>query len=289
MPELSTPVVDNPSDDAASSTTVTDPAATADNGTAKTDDNPDALKSDDTTVVTDDNKSKDTKTTTKTDDAPTSPKLDSDLDDWITKRGLKVPETEAEKQSLQELRNDQREFTKSRQADKATQAVKELGDEIHKSKPADDSTDDDDLDPVEKRVKELEEANKYERETRIQSDFYRENSITAESPEHKAILDIFREETSKGETVEEKKADIEYWSNPKRLPLLLQLAKARIGGSIDTTAIAEKAAKEERAKIARESESKSPSRSATTIDLSNKTPDQERTERLKARYSSNKS
>jgi hypothetical protein len=289
MPEPSTTVVDNPSDDAASSTTVTDPATTTDNGTAKTDDNPDASKSDDTTVVTDDDKSKDTKTTDKTDDAPTSTKLDDDLDDWITKRGLKVPETEAEKVALQELRNDQREFTKSRQADAASKAVKELGDEIHKSKPADDSDDDDELDPSEKRIKALEEANKYERETRIQSDFYRENGITADSAEHKAILDIFREETSKGETVDEKKADIDYWSNPKRLPLLLQLAKARINDGVDTNAIAEKAAKEERERIARESESKSPSRSATTTDLSNKTPDQERTERLKARYSTNKS
>lgn len=286
MPEPSTPVVDNPADDA-SSTTVTDPATTADNGTDKTVDNPDASKSDDTTVVTDDDKSKDTKTTDKTDDAPATPTLDDDLDDWIVKRGLKVPETEAEKVSLQELRNDQREFTKSRQSDAAAKAAKELGDEIHKNKPEAKSDDDDDLDPLEKRQKKLEDDFEADKTTRAQGDFYRDNSITAESPEHKAMLDIFREETSKGDTVEEKTADLDYWSNPKRLPLLLQLAKARIAGSTDTNAIADKAAREERERIAKESESKSPGRAATNpSSTGDKSEDEARTERFKARFKS---
>lgn len=282
MPEPSIPADDNaevvtpPAPDAADTKTVDDASKGGD------DNLDDASKSTDDKTADDDKTPTDDK---KTDDTPATPlKLDDDLDDWITKRGLKVPETDAEKQSLQELRNEQREFTKTRQADKAAKAAKELGDEIHKNKPADDS-DDDDLDPLEKRQKKLEEDFEADKTTRAQGDFYRDNGLTADSPEHKAILDIFRENTTKGDTIEEKKADLEYWSNPKRLPLLLELAKARVSGSTDTNAIADKAAREERERIARESESKSPGRAATTTTTSSdKSEDEARTERFKSRF-----
>lgn len=280
MPEPSIPAGDNAEEPKAPEA----PIPAADNGTDKPADNPDASKSDDTSVVADGDKSKET--TTKTDDAPATPKLDDDLDDWIVGRGLKVPEDEAEKLKFQELRNEQREFTKSRQADAAAKAAKELGDEIHKNKP-EDKSDDEDLDPLEKRQKKLEDDFEADKTTRAQGDFYRDNNITADSPEHKALLDIFREETSKGDTVEEKKADLDYWSNPKRLPLLLSLAKARIAGSTDTDAIAEKAAREERERIAKESESNSPGRASKDNTSSDtKTEDAARTERFKQRFKS---
>lgn len=284
MPEPSIPADDNAPEpkapeapEAADTKTAEEPKAPEGDNLDEASKSTDKSADDDKTPTDDDKKS---------DDTPATPlKLDDDLDDWITKRGLKVPETDAEKQSLQELRNEQREFTKTRQADKAAKAAKELGEEIHKNKPADDNNDDDDLDPLEKRQKKLEEDFEADKTTRAQGDFYRDNGLTADSPEHKAILDIFRENTTKGDTLEEKKADLEYWSNPKRLPLLLELAKARVTGSTDTNAIADKAAREERERIARESESNSPGRAATTkTSSSDKSEDEARTERFKSRF-----
>lgn len=269
MPEISTPADDD--------AVVTPPAPdAADNGTAKTDDNPDASKSDDTTVVADDDKSKET--TTKTDDAPAS-QFDDDLDDWITKRGHKVPETEAEKQSFQDLRNEQREFHSERQAKKDADELAKATADAKADVTSDD--DDDELDDEEKRLKKIEDDLANERTTRRQSEFYITNKVTAE--ESKALLDIMKEKFAAPSSPEGKKRAFELWSSPEALPDLLDLAKARLS-KVASSTVADEAAKAEREKIERESQANSPGRNASHTQTSDKTEDEARLERFKARY-----
>lgn len=270
MPELSTTA----DDDAA---VVTPPAPDAtDTKTATTGDDLDASKSDDKTVVTDDDKSTDT--TTKTDDTPAL-QFDDDLDDWITKRGHKIPETDAEKKSFQDLRNEQREFHSERQAKKDAD---ELAKATQDAKPADDTDDDDDdRDPVEKRQDKIEAELAAERTTRIQSEFYTSNKVTTE--QHKEILTLIKEKVARPTTTEGKKKAAEYWTSTDALPDLLDLAKARVSKASQST-VAEEAARAEREKIERESHAKSPGRNATHTSTSDKTEDQARLERFKARY-----
>lgn len=270
MPEISTPADDD--------AVVTPPAPdAADNGTTPpAGDNPDASKSDDTTVVTDDDKSKET--TTKTDDTPAT-QFDDDLDDWITKRGHKVPETEAEKQSFQDLRNEQREFHSERQAKKDADELAKATADAKADVTSDD--DDDDLDDEEKRLKKIEDDLASERTTRQQSEFYISNKVTPE--QGKAILDVMKEKFAAPSSPEGKKRAFELWSTPEALPDLLDLAKARLAKAASSS-VAEDAAKAEREKIERESNAKSPGRNATSTQTSDKTEDEARLERFKARY-----
>lgn len=270
MPEPSIPADD--------SAEVTPPAPdAADNGTDTKVDNPDASKSDDTSVVADDDKSKET--TTKTDDAPAS-QFDDDLDDWITKRGHKVPETDAEKQSFQDLRNEQREFHSERQAKKDADDLAKAQADAKKDVPTTDD-EDDELDDEEKRLKKIEDDLASERTTRQQSEFYTSNKVTPE--EHKQLLDIYKEKVNKPESIEARKKAVEYWSSVDALPDLLDLAKARLAKAASST-VADEAAREERERIARESQAKSPSAAAKTTSTSDKSEDQARLERFKARY-----
>jgi len=287
MPEPSTTVVDNPDEDASKSTTQTqDPGTTTD---TKTGDDPnnldDASKSDDTSSADDDKKSADeTKTSDKSDDTPASPTFDDDLDDWIEKRGLAKPESDEQKQAYQDLRNSQREFTREQQAKREAADAKALGEEVHKAKSDtnDEELDEDELDPLEKRQRKLEADFESERTTRLQSEFYVTNQVTEE--QHKAILDIYREKTSRPTTPEAKKAAVDYWSSVEALPDLLDLAKARVAKAPDTAALQEEAARKERERIAKESEAKSPGRSASQHTSSDITEDEARLERFKARY-----
>lgn len=245
-----------------------------DNKTATTGDDLDASKSDDKTVVTDDDKS--TETTTKTDDALAS-QFDDDLDDWIKSRKAPLPQTDEERQSYQDLRNEQRQFHSERQAKKDAD---ELAKATQDAKPADDS-DDDDLDDEEKRLKKIEDSLAAERTTRIQSEFYTSNKVTPE--QHKEILTLIKEKVARPTTDDGKRKAAEYWTSTDALPDLLDLAKARVSTASQST-VAEEAARAEREKIERESNAKSPGRNATSTQTSDKTEDQARLERFKARY-----
>ena len=261
--DKSTTPGNNPTDDTAGTT---DSSASANTGT---DNQPgsdannldDSSKSDDAKSTDGDKKSPED---SKDNDAPATPQLDEDLDDWAEKRGMPKAETEDQKRSYQELRNQQREYTRSQQANKSKADAEDFGKEVNKvtqENKGKDSEDDDDRDPIEKRQDKIEAEIAQERTTRQQTEFYTTNQVTEE--QHKAMLDIFREEVATGDTVDEKKANLEYWSNPKRLPTLLKLANARLAEGADTTAIEEEAARKEREKIGRESNAKSPGRSAT--------------------------
>lgn len=276
MPEPSTTPGNNPDDTAAGSTTEQASTQTGtDNQPGGDANNLDASKSTDDKPA-DDDKSTDV---TKSDDAPAN-QFDDDLDDWIEKRGLPKPADEAQKQKFQDLRNEQREFTRSQQekknSDELAQAVKEAKPE--KS----DTDDDDDLDENEKRLKALEEDRDAERTTRLQSEFYTSNKVSP--TEHKAILEIFKEKVARPSTTEGKLAAVKLWGSPEALPDLLDIARARIAKSTDNSVVADEAARKERERIARESEAKSPGRNASAVTTSDKSDDDARYERFKARY-----
>lgn len=274
MDEKSTTPADNPTnnDAAADSTTVTDPKTGTDTQPA---DNGDNLE--DSSKSTDDSAGGDKPTDGDGNDAPAS-KFDDDLDDWIVKRGLKVPETDAEKQALQDLRTGQREFTREQQAKREAADAKALGDEMHKAKPEPSDDDDDDIDPLEKRQNKIEEQLAQERNTRLQSEFYTTNKVSEE--EHKAILDIYKEKVTKPTTPEGKKAAFDLWSSPDALGDLLDLARARISKSTDPSLAQDEAARKERERIAKESNATSPGRGAKTPTSGKKTPEQERMDRF---------
>jgi hypothetical protein len=275
-PKESTTPTDDPN--AAVTPPAADPVGTESTKTGDDANNLDPSKSDDT-IVADDDKSKETNNDSdKTDDTPAS-KFDDDLDDWITKRGLKVPETDAEKQALQDLRNDQREFTRDRQAKKDAEELEKAKADA-KSEVIDDE-EDDELDDDQKRLKAVEERLAAEQTTRLQSEFYTTNKVTPE--QHKALLDVMKEKFAAPTTPEGKKRAVELWSSVDALPDLLDLAKARLAKTESST-VAEEAARKEREKIERESNAKSPGRNASNTQTSDKTEDEARLERFKARY-----
>lgn len=265
---------DSSNSDSTESTTPATNSASTDNQTGEK-----ANDLDDTSQSTDssDDDGKSAKEE-KTDDAPASPKLDSDIDDWVATKGLPKAETDEQKAAYQAQRDEQREFTRARQAEKSSNDAKELGNEVHKAKPETTAEDDDDLDPLEKRQNKIESDLAQERTTRLQSEFYSSNNITPE--QHKAILEVFKEKVSRPESAEAKKKAFDLWSSTDALPDLLDLAKVRLGKGSDDSGVADEAARKEREKIARESQANSPGRGAKTTTSGEKSESQQRLERF---------
>ena len=276
MSETSTTDENDQSGDSAASTTTADTtdSTSTDTQTAASD-NLDENTSKSTDSSDDGDKSTEED---KSEEAPASPKLDADLDDWIGTKGFPKPETDVQRAAYQAQRDEQREFTRTRQADKSAKDAKELGDEVHKTQSDIKVDDDDDLDPLEKRVKANEDAFQQERTTRLQSEFYSSNSVTPE--QHKVILEVYKEKVSTPASDEGKQRAFEIWSDPNALTDLLDLANARIAKGSDTGAVADEAARKEREKIARESQANSPGRGAKSTTSGTKTEDQERLERF---------
>lgn len=286
-----TPDSDNPNGDATppASTTSTDPNGTG-QGTGTPDaNNPDPSKSTDTPPAADGDKKPTDKPAEgdggKTDDTPAPLTLDTDLDDWAKKRGFPEATSDEQRQAYQQARNEQREFTRSRQA--ATQikdakdldaAAKDARDKVNPDKKDDDDSDD----PVEQRLNAIEEERHQERELNQKAELYRAESVT--TAEHNAIKDILMEKVDKAGTDTEKLKVLDFWGAAAQLPDLLALARAKLASGTDNSADLEKAAQEERERIAKESNASSPGPNAKTPP-SDKSPEQERTERLKARYS----
>lgn len=281
--EESTTVGDDPQNNGANGTTVEEPTTTTDDQTADKGDNLDSSKS------TDGSAGGDNKPADEGNGGSPASKFDDDLDDWIDKSGRPKPDTDEQKQVLQDLRNSQRDFTRERQAAKDSgelgSAVKEAKDAI---KP--DAKDDGDLDPLEKRQNALEDKLEASETNRLQSEFYITNKINEDDNPGlaKAILDIYKEKTSRPTTPEGKKAAVDLWSNPESLSDLHDLAKARLLLNQDTSVIENEAAQKERERIAQESHAKGTGRSSTTPAMHDKNAEQERTERLKERYSTPK-
>mgnify|MGYP000846118151 CR=1 FL=1 len=259
-----------------SSTTSTDSTSTGtDNQTADNGNNLEPSKSTDTTSA--DGDQKPTGDSESNDDSA-SLNIDEDLDDWAERRGFPKAETDEQRQAYQKTRNDQREFTKSRQAEKDAALPEDLNKEIQDNKPESEDDDDEFEDDTEKRLKKLESEREQERVTRLQSEFYTTNNVT--ESEGKAILDIFKEKVSTPTSPEAKQRAFDYWSSPDALPDLLDLAKARLASSQDTSVIEDEAAKAERERIAKESNANSPGRGAKNPVPGTKTEEQKRLERF---------
>lgn len=219
------------------------------NDANKGDDNLDTSKSTDTSD--DDDKSK-----TGEDEDNSAPKFDTDLDEWAEKTGRPKPESDRERELYQEIRDGQREYSRSKQAKDSQSEVDKA---IQDAKPADNKQedDDDDRDPVEKRQDDLEARLAESEALRARESYFNEKSVTPE--ESKAMGEILKEKVDKGG-----KAAFDYWTNPDQLEDWHALAKARIASATDTTAIEQEAARKERARIAKEHQAGGPSRSATT-------------------------
>lgn len=276
-PNDPTPVIDDPNIDAPGTTDADSKAAGDGNGDKPTTPT-EPSKSTDPNAADGDKKP----TAGESGDEGTPPKLDADLDEWIEKRGLTKPVDDEQRQKYQAFRNEQREFTRAQQAkddsEKLNDSVKAAKDGL---KPAAD--DDDDTSETKKRLDALEADRTAERELRLKSEFYTSEKVTTD--EHKAIMEIFKEKVDKQPNDSAKLKAVDLWGSPEALPDLLDLARARILKGTDTSAVEDKAAQEERVRIAKESNAHSPSGNAKNHNPSDKTPEQERTERLKARYS----
>lgn len=187
-------------------------------------------------------------------DSPAS-KFDDDLDDWAEKTGRPKPESDRERELYQEIRDGQREYSRSKQAKDANNDVNKA---IQEAKPADESQEEDeDLeDPGERAERMIQE----ERNLRLRSEYFNEKSVSTE--ESKIMGDILKEKVDRAKTPEAKKAAYDYWTNPDNLEDWHALAKARISASTDTTAIEQEAARKERERIAKEHQAGGSSRSA---------------------------
>lgn len=187
---------------------------------------------------------------------PEKDKLDDDLDDWAEKAGHEKPETEKERKLLQKLRNNQREFTKDRQAKKGAVQLKEAIKTEVESNPFRSG---EESDPIEKRLAAVEAERISERTARLQSEFYTANAITEEVGA--VMTEIFIEKVAKGTTQEAKQKIIDHWADPEQLEDLYELAKARDAGS-SKKVNEDAAAQKERERIAKESKSSGVKRNA---------------------------
>lgn len=218
---------------------------------------------------TDDDKSKE-----GADDTPAPKTFDKDLDEWAEKTGRAKPESDRERELYQEIRDSQREFSRSKQA---KDSQKEVDKAIQDAKPTDDKPDedeDDDRDPVEKRQDAIEQQLADERALRARSEYFTEKSVTEE--ESKVMGEILKEKVDKGG----QKA-FDYWTDPANLEDWHTLAKARLATNQDTSVIEEEAARKERARIAKEHQAGGPSRNAT-VTTPAKPQGYNRTEYLKS-------
>lgn len=208
-------------------------------------------------------------------DAPAS-KFDDDLDEWAEKRGYGKLETDLERRLAQDARNNQREFSRSRAAEKVRSDIDKA---IKDSKPEDskDGKDEDDYrDPAEIRAERAEKIALEERNLRLRSEYFTENSVSEE--ESNAMGEILKEKVDKAP--DDKKADVyAYWTDPENLADWHALAKARVGDSgADTKAIEEEAARKERQRIAKEHQANGPARSASSVSTGTKTEEERRLE-----------
>lgn len=250
----STTVEDNPNNAdgvTADTTTSTDPQTTTEEQTPSTGDNLDTSNNED--------KPDESGESTET---PAPDKFDEDLDDWAEKRNGTVPETDNERKALQELRNSQREFTKTHEANVNS---KKLKDSVSKSKP--EESDDEFEDVTDKRIRQIEEKYEGEVTNRLQSEFYTANNVSNEEGDLMAA--IFQEKFDKATTPQARKQVFDFWSNPEQLDDLYTLAKARLGKGTPSD-IVDEAKRAEREKIANEQKASGPNRNASKATVTDK-------------------
>lgn len=187
-------------------------------------------------------------------DSDKTPVLDPDLDDWAEKTGRGKPETDRERKLMQDIRNGQRDFSKSRTPKKN---AAELNKVIVEATPASKDKSDDGSDPLEAKYDKLERDLNTERTTRLQSEYFSENKVTDE--EVTVMGEILKEKADRGDM----KA-FEYLSDARNLDDLHDLVKIRMSkdAPADGTDVVAKAKEEERQRLAKITKSGGPSKSA---------------------------
>ena len=190
-------------------------------------------------------------------ESPIVDEFDKDLDTWAEKAGYDKPETDRERKLLQTIRGGQREFTKGQQAKKS---VSELDKAVEEAKKEIPDAEDDFIDPLERKVAELEASRNEERSNRLQSEFFTEKAITESTG--KIMGEVIKELFDKAST-DKKQQVLDYWSHPDQLPQLLEIAEARelkARGDAST----DEAVQAERRRIEKESKGSAPIRNAKT-------------------------
>lgn len=201
--------------------------------------------------------------------------FDDDLDAWAEKTHRAVPENDADRKILQELRNSQREYSRTQEAKKSGDKVK---DAITSNKPETPKPDKK-ADPLEARLDRMEAERQEETNTRLRSEFFSSSDVSDE--EATAMGEILTEKVTEAKTPAEKQAEYNYWTNPKHLKDWHALAKGRLATAPDTAKIEADAARKTREKIAKESKANGSARNASNTRTSEKTEDQARLERFK--------
>jgi len=187
-------------------------------------------------------------------DAPT---FDKDLDSWAEKAGLGKLESDKERKLAQIARDNQRDFSK-RQASKA-----QADDLAKKAADASKTQDDDDEDPMVKRLNSVENALATERQNRKVSEFFTAmaESKAPVSDEEAEVMSTLLESAAK----DSGKAGVDFLlSNISRWHKLARLEISERSDSSETDEAAEKVRLEERQRLAKISNSKSPTKSAKT-------------------------
>lgn len=201
--------------------------------------------------------------------------FDEDLDAWAEKTHRAIPESDADRKILQELRNSQREYSRTQEAKKSADKVKEAVDANKPEEPKPTKK----ADPLEARLDRMEAERREETNTRLRSEFFSSSDVSDE--EATAMGEILTEKLAEAKSATEKQAEYSYWTNPKHLKDWHALAKARVATAPDTAQIEAEAARKTREKIAKESKANGSSRSASNTRTSEKTEDQARLERFK--------
>lgn len=221
----------------------------------QTDDQVDNLDESSKSTEQSDDDDKKSETEGEEDDSA-STKFDDDLDEWAEKTKRPKPTTDRERELYQEIRDSQREYSRSKQKESQDSLDKAIKD----NKPAADNKqdeDDDERDPVERRQDALEARLADSEAKNARSEYFSEFNVTEQ--ESKVMGEILKEKVDKGG-----KAAFDYWTNPDQLADWHALAKARLASTQDTSVIAEEAARKERERIAKESQANGASRSAST-------------------------
>lgn len=208
-------------------------------------------------------------------DTPTKSDEDDDLDQWAEKSGLGKLETDKERKLAQIARDNKREFHSKTQS---KQAAADVDKTIAEVDPNKSKTKTDFDDPLERKVADLEAANREERELRQRSEYFAENKVTPE--ESTAMQAILKEKVDKAPD-HKKEAVFNFLSDPDNLAEWHEMAKARLAtGTGDD--VADAVREEERERLAKLSQTKSPERSATsTVPKGQKSDDERRNEMWK--------
>lgn len=207
-------------------------------------------------------------TTTEEDKKEEAPakEFDADLDEWAQKTGRAIPTTDRERELYQEIRNQAREYGKSKQSKESLQEVTKAEKENSPLATGDNAND------LEGEVFRLRQRVEQEETNRLRAEYFQENGVTLE--ESKVMGELLKE-VAESKDVE----GFKFLTNPKNLNHWHNLAKSRLADS-QADARVEAAKAEERQRLAKESQAGPVGRSAKAASTSDKTEAEAQLERF---------